>query len=261
MTANGPRALKVLLLGGTSEATFLAERLAGISGIAARLSLAGRTASPRASALPIRIGGFGGAEGLADYLVREGIDVVIDATHPFAAQISNNAINACSSANIRLVAVERPPWSRAGGDDWIEHDSIEGAIAALPEEPLTIFSALGRQSIQALTAAPQHTYVIRVVDPVEAPTGLASARIIASRGPFRTDDDIALFEEHGVDRVLAKNSGGSAAYAKIEAARRLGLKVHMVRRPKIKERPLVSSVDEALAWIGTHHARSSDRGV
>jgi len=242
------------MLGGTSEAALLAELLASIPGIEATLSLAGRTANPNASSLSVRVGGFGGVTGLMEYLTREGIGLVIDATHPFAAQISNNATAACEQTSIPLLAVERPQWMRTRGDDWDEHDTVEAAIAALPEAPQRIFSGLGRQSIAALCSAPQHHYVIRVIDPVAPPRELAHATIIAARGPFRTEDDVALFREHGIQCVLAKNSGGSAAYAKLEAARQLGLKVHMIRRPEIANRPLVNSVEDAMSWIATHHS-------
>ena len=261
MMAMNERPLRVLLLGGTSEAARLAERLASTPGIAATLSLAGRTINPAASPLPVRTGGFGGVSGLAEYLTRERIALVVDATHPFAAQISNNAIAAAAATGVSLLAVERPEWGKAIDDDWDEHATIEAAIAALPEAPQRIFSALGRSSLGALCAAPQHHYVVRVVDPITPPPGLPHATIITARGPFRTEDDTALFRQHGIQCVLAKNSGGSAAYAKIEAARQLGLKVHMVRRPMIGARPTVNSVDEAMAWITKHHSPRAKRGV
>lgn len=261
MPADNQKPLKVLLLGGSSEAALLAERLAGMQGMAATLSLAGRTAGPRHSPLPVRTGGFGGIYGLAAYLTREDIDIVVDATHPFAATISNNAVMACARAHVPLLAVERPPWIRVAGDDWEEHGSVAEAIDALPREPLKIFSGLGRQSIGALFAAPQHHYLIRVIDPLPSPPGLPHATIITDRGPFRTDDDVMLFKAHGIERILTKNSGGTAAYAKIEAARRLGLKVHIIRRPLIAERQTVPTVGDALEWITAHQSSRTDRGV
>lgn len=261
MITNSDSPLRVLLLGGTSEAASLAQRLADDKTVAATLSLAGRTANPAASPLPVRVGGFGGVEGLSGYLTRENIDLLIDATHPFAANISRNAISAAAAARIPLLAVERPPWTPTKGDDWTEYDSIEAAIAGLPATPQNVFSGLGQQAIGALSGAPQHRYVIRVVDASEPPANLPHATIIAARGPFHTEDDIALFTRHGIRHVLAKNAGGNATYAKIEAARQLGIKVHMVRRPAIGLRPTVTSVEEALAWIETHRHRLSARGV
>lgn len=252
---------RILLLGGTSEATALAQRLAGENGVSATLSLAGRTANPAASPLAVRVGGFGGVDGLTEYLTRENIDLIVDATHPFAARISNNAIVASAAAHIPLLAIERPPWTRTGADKWSEFDSIDAAIAALPNTPQDVFSGLGRQAIAALSAAPQHRYVIRVVDASASPASLPQATMIAARGPFRTEDDLELFQKHRISHVLAKNAGGSAAYSKIEAARMLGIKVFMVRRPAIAPRSTVASVEEALAWIKTHHQRRSERGV
>lgn len=261
MMANSNSLCRILLLGGTSEATSLAQPLAGENGISTILSLAGRTANPVASPLPVRIGGFGGVASLTEYLTRENIDLVIDATHPFAARISNNAIAATTAADIPLLAIERPPWMPGDGDDWNEYDSIEAAIAALPNAPQDVFSGLGRQSIAALSAAPQHRYVIRVVDASKPPANLPYATMVAARGPFRTEDDLELFRKHRISRVLAKNAGGSGAYSKIEAARLLGINVHMVRRPAITSRLTVASVEEAIAWIKAHHQRRSDRGV
>lgn len=230
-------------------------------GIAAVLSLAGRTSKAAPSPVPVRIGGFGGVDGLAGYLAREAIDLVIDATHPFAAQISNNAITACARANVPLLAVERLPWEQTASDNWSKHATIEDAIAALPDVPSTVFSALGRSSILLLCTKPQHRYVIRVVDPIVLPPELSHATVISARGPFRAEDDIALFREHQIACVLAKNSGGDAAYAKIEVARQLQLPVHMVNRPAIAQRNAVTTIDAALAWIARHHSSRTKRGV
>jgi precorrin-6A/cobalt-precorrin-6A reductase len=251
----------ILLLGGTSEAVIAARHLATMPGIAATLSLAGRTNKAAPSPLPVRIGGFGGIDGLASYLTREAVNLVLDATHPFAAQISGNAVAACAEANVPLLAIERPPWKSIASDDWREHRDIEAAIAALPDAPQTVFSALGRSSIPKLVAKPQHRYIIRVVDPIDLPSELMQATAIVARGPFRTEDDIALFREHHVTAVLAKNSGGDAAYSKIEAARHLHLPVYMVTRPPIADRRSVATVSEALSWIAHRQASRAERGV
>ncbi|WP_372640567.1 cobalt-precorrin-6A reductase [Hyphomicrobium sp.] len=261
MTVTTGSPLRILLLGGTTEATALATHLARVDGVQATLSLAGRTANPAASAFSVRIGGFGGVEGLANHLQREKIDLLVDATHPFAARISANAIAASIETGVPLLAVERPPWTQVDGDDWIEHDGIEAAISALPHKPQDVFSGLGRQAIDALRRAPHHRYLIRVVDPIELPANLAHAKIITARGPFHTEDDIKIFTEHRIRYVLAKNAGGSAAYSKIEAARKLGITVHMVRRPALGPRPTVATSDEALNWIEALHRTRSDLGV
>jgi precorrin-6A/cobalt-precorrin-6A reductase len=261
MDATTQQPLNILVLGGTSEAALLAKELARRPGIATVLSLAGRTNKAAPSPVPVRIGGFGGIDGLAGYLMREAIDLVIDATHPFAAQISNNAIAACAKANVPLLAIERPPWEQTVADNWSEHATVHDAIAALPDVPSTVFSALGRSSVPLLCAKPQHHYVIRVVDPIAPPPELSDAVIISARGPFRVEDDIALFLEHRIACVLAKNSGGDAAYAKIEAARRLRLPIYLVERPTIAKRHAVTTIDGTLAWIARHHSSRTKRGV
>ena len=252
---------RVLMLGGTSEAGALASRFAADDRFEATLSLAGRTAHPLAAPMPSRIGGFGGADGLAAYLVDHDIGVVLDATHPFAAQISINAIEACRQTGVPLIALERPAWIEEGGDTWQRYASVEGAIAALPSTPIRVFSGLGRLSLDALQAAPQHHWVIRVIDPLAGPLRLPHASIITARGPFKTEDDVALFQTHSIEAVLAKNAGGEAAYSKIAAARQLGLPVYLIDRPAIPPRDVVRTVDEAWAKLCAHHASPAERGV
>jgi precorrin-6A/cobalt-precorrin-6A reductase len=255
------RPINILLLGGTSESSRLADELARIPGIAAMLSLAGRTREAAPSPLPVRSGGFGGVDGLAHYLEQNSVDLVVDATHPFAIQISGNAIAACAKANVPLLVIERPAWVKTAGDIWTEHGTAEAAIAALPNAPTIVFSALGRSSVPLLCAKPQHRYVIRVVDPIIPPPALADAIVIAARGPFRMEDDIALFREHRIACILAKNSGGDAAYAKVEAARYLGLPIHMVQRPIVPGRQAVATCADAMLWIARHQASRMKRGV
>ena len=253
--------LRVLVLGGTTEATALASRLAEDARFAGLLSLAGRTANPAASALPVRVGGFGGAEGLARFIASHPIDIVIDATHPFAAQISANAIAACRTVNCPLIALERPPWQPEACDRWQTFPTVAAAITGLPAEPARVFSGLGRLSLDELLQAPQHHYIVRVIDPPSQPLKLPNVTTIAARGPFRTGDDIALFQEHRVDIVLAKNAGGTAAVAKIAAARALGLRVMMIDRPHIPERPTFGTVDEVWQELTRHVAAPTERGV
>ncbi|MEQ1576238.1 MAG: cobalt-precorrin-6A reductase [Hyphomicrobium sp.] len=252
---------RVLLLGGTSEASELARHFAGDKRFDVILSLAGRTANPAGSPVPVRSGGFGGAQGLAAYLEDESIGVVLDATHPFAARISTNAIEASHRARVPLIALERPVWERQAGDNWQHYASVAEAIAALPHEPVRVFSGLGRLSLEALQIAPQHHWVIRVIDPLDQPLALPHAAIITARGPFKTQDDIAVFKEHAIKFVLAKNAGGSASYSKIEAARVLGLPVYMIDRPAIPHRAVVRCVQDAWAGLIAHHTSPQKRGV
>jgi precorrin-6A/cobalt-precorrin-6A reductase len=252
---------RILILGGTTEARRLAERLAGRRDLAVTLSLAGRTANPVAQPVPVRIGGFGGAEGLAAHLAIERIDALIDATHPYAATISANAARAAKSAGVPLLGLWRPAWVAVAGDRWIEVADAGAAVTALSDAPRRVFLALGRNDIAPFAAAPQHHYLVRSVDPVEPPLGVPRASYVIARGPFAEADDRALLMSHGIEIVVAKNSGGDATYGKIAAARMLGLPVIMLRRPVLPAVPAVDRIEDALAWIDHALAPCAERGV
>ncbi|BGE85467.1 MULTISPECIES: cobalt-precorrin-6A reductase [Methylosinus] len=247
--------MRILLLGGTAEAGSIATALAA-AGVDAVYSYAGRTASPKAQPLPTRIGGFGGVDGLAAYLRAERITHVVDATHPFAARISRNAVAAAAASGVDLVAVERPEWTPVAGDRWISVPSVEAAVAALPEARATIFLAIGRQSLTAFAAKPQHRYLLRLVDPMEV-LPLPDAIAVVDRGPFTESGDRALMERRGVALVVAKNAGGAAAAAKLSAARALGLPVVMIERPAVPPRKLARDVADLMAALG----HGADLGV
>ncbi len=243
---------RVLVLGGTTEATALARSLADAR-IPAIFSYAGRTAEPTRQPLETRVGGFGGAQGLAAYLRRENISHVVDATHPFAATMSLNAIAACAETATPLLALERPPWTRGAGDNWFMAADIETAVAALPDAPARVFLAIGRQNLQAFGAKPQHSYLLRVVDPLspEAASALPfrDVAIVVDKGPFSEAGDTELLVKHGITHLVAKNSGGAGASAKLAAARALSLPVIMIERPALPMRNTVSSVDEVMDWL------------
>ena len=245
--------MRALLLGGTGDANVLAEALVRAD-IDAIYSYAGRTQIPLGHALPTRIGGFGGALGLADYIKQERITHVIDATHPFAAEMSRHAVEACAATDIPLIALERAPWVRTSDDNWIEVADIDAAVAALPDAPTRVFLAIGRQHIAPFAAKPQHAYTLRFVDAPDGALPLPNAEVIVSRGPFTLEGDRELMHSRGIDLLVARNSGGTGARAKIDAARELGLPVIMIARPALPERPRVESVEEVLAWLG-HDAR------
>ena len=240
---------RILILGGTAEARRLAERLAARADLAVTLSLAGRTASPAAQPVPVRIGGFGGAQGLADYLSVERMNLLIDATHPYAATISANAARAAELANIPLLAVRRPPWVPVAGDRWVEIAGVQGAVRALGSAPRRVFLALGRKEIAPFAGAPQHHYLVRSVDPVDPPLAVPHAIYVTGRGPFDEADDRALLAAHRIEVVVAKNSGGAATYGKIAAARVLGLSVILLRRPALPRVAAVETVEAAVAWL------------
>jgi precorrin-6A/cobalt-precorrin-6A reductase len=238
---------RILLLGGTTEANLLAQAIAK-AGLAAVYSYAGRTEAPMGQPIHMRVGGFGGVEGLRAYLQADGISHVIDATHPFAAQMSGNAVAACAAEGVPLIALERAPWVAGDGDRWTHVADIPAAVDALAGPSQRVFLAIGRQHIDAFAAQPQHDYLLRLVD---APTGPLPfpARVVVARGPFDLEGDTALMQEHGTDVVVAKNAGGKGAVAKIAAARTLGLPVVMIDRPVIPPRPVVHSVAGVMAWL------------
>ena len=245
--------MRALILGGTGEANQLAEQIAR-ERIDAIYSYAGRTQIPLGHSLPVRIGGFGGAEGLADFIRSERITHVIDATHPFAAEMSRNAVAACAATATPLIALERAPWCRVAGDNWIEVSDLAAAVAALPEPRARVFLAIGRQHLLPFGTKPQHSYTLRFVDPPEKAPPLREAQIIVSRGPFTLTGERELMRARGIEWLVARNSGGTGARAKIDAARELRLPVVMIARPELPERPSVATIEEVLAWLG-HDAR------
>jgi len=245
--------MRALILGGTGDANQLASALARAN-IDAIYSYAGRTQIPLGHALPTRIGGFGGASGLADFVREARITHVIDATHPFAAEMSRHAVDACKMARVPLIALERAPWTQAAGDRWTTVRDIDAAVSALPDIPARVFLAIGRQHIAPFAAKPQHAYTLRFVDaPGETPP-LLDAEVIVSRGPFTREGDLDLMRTRHIELLVARNSGGTGARAKIDAARELGLPVIMIARPELPARPRAESVEEVLAWLG-HEAR------
>jgi len=239
---------RALILGGTSDASQLAAEIARAR-IDAVYSYGGRTRVPADQPLPIRIGGFGGVSGLADYIRQEGITHVIDATHPFAAEMSRNAVQACAETGTPLMALERAAWARADVDNWIEVGDVNAAVAALPEASANVFLAIGRQHIAPFAVKPQHAYTLRFVDPPEAPLSFA-ADVIVSRGPFTLDGELEMMRARGITWIVARNSGGVGARAKIDAARMLGLPVIMISRPALPERQRVESVAQIMQWLG-----------
>ncbi|MEI4232953.1 cobalt-precorrin-6A reductase [Roseovarius sp. D22-M7] len=247
----------LLILAGTTEATALARAVAD-RGLQATLSFAGRVAHPADQPLPRRVGGFGGVPGLKAYLHAARVTHVIDATHPFAAQMSRNAAAACAEVGVPLLTLTRPPWTPQAGDDWIRVADIAGAVAALDRPRTRVMLAVGRMHLADFAPNPQHAYLLRLVDPPDGPLPLPEAEVVVDRGPFTADADRALIVRHGTQLVVSKNSGGSGAYAKIAAARALGLPVVMIDRPETPARAEVHDVAAALDWLA--HT-GTDRGV
>lgn len=207
-------------------------------------------ARPSRSLLPQRVGGFGGVEGLAAYLRGAAITHLVDATHPFAETMSFHAVDAARASGVDMAALTRPPWEPVPGDDWHRAADMAAAAAMLNGPPRRVFLAIGRLNLDVFATRPQHHYVLRLIDPPDAALPLPDARVILDRGPFDEDGDLRLMRDHGIDVVVSKNSGGSAAYAKLAAARRLGLPVIMIDRPPVPERSEFHSVEAVMDWLG-----------
>ncbi len=235
--------------------------LAARPGFHVALSLAGRTGSPVAQGVPTRSGGFGGARGLARHLRDDGTALLVDATHPYAARISANASEAALLAGVPSLALRRPGWEPVAGDRWTLADDVAGAARALGEAPRRVFLALGRQEVGAFEAAPRHRYLVRSVDPVDPPLTVPDAQYILSIGPFDEADERALLTDKNIDVVVTKNSGGEATYAKIAAARALGIEVVMVERRHSADVPAVATAEEALDRIAHLLSPAIKRGV
>ena len=247
----------LLILGGTRNASDLALHVAK-SGVDAVLSYAGAVSNPREQPIPTRIGGFGGADGLAAHLLDFEVSHIVDATHPFAAQMSRNAVAAATRAAVPLIALTRPPWEPQPGDEWLRTPDMATAVQALAIPPKRVFLAIGRTDVARFTEQPQHHYLLRLVDAPSAAPPLPNHEIVLDRGPFDIASDRALLESHGIELVVSKNSGGDGARAKLDAARELGLPVLMIDRPELPPRREVETVEQVMSWI-THG--DTERGV
>jgi precorrin-6A/cobalt-precorrin-6A reductase len=249
--------VRVLILGGTGEARALAGLVADLPNVDPVLSLAGRTRDPHAQPIATRVGGFGGIDGLCAYLRAERIERVIDATHPFAAQMPRHAAAACARLGIPLLIVARAPWQKQPGDDWTEVADLDTATCALGDAPRRVFLTIGRLGLAAFVRAPQHFYLIRTIDPPEEMGALPHHELILGRGPFAVEDEERLMREAAIDILVTKNSGGAATYAKVIAARHLEIPAIVITPPSPPEVPVVHDIEEALRFL-THEA---PRGV
>lgn len=218
------------------------------AGIRAVFSYAGRVDKPRAQPIPVRVGGFGGVDGLADYLRAEAVTHVVDATHPFAAQMSANAVAACAATDVPLIALTRAPWQAGPQDRWTVVPDIAAAVDSLARPPRRVFLAVGRMHLAMFAAQPQHRYLLRLVD---QPDGLPFpyCQVVVDRGPFTAEADKDLMKNHDIDLVVSKNAGGTGARSKIDAARELGLPVLMIDRPAIPPRAEAQTPAQVVSWL------------
>lgn len=252
--------MRILILGGTTEASALARQLAGDPRFEATLSFAGRTAAPQSQPIATRVGGFGGVDGLARYITERAIEAVIDATHPYAPRISANAVVACGRAGVALASLVRRAWKAEAGDKWETAPTAVAAALAIGKAPRRVFLALGRQELHSFAPLAQHHYIARLIDP---PQGVRPHNLVLvqQRGPFDFDAELRLLKELKIEVIVSRNSGGSATYPKIEAARVLGLPVIMITRPVKPVGHIVRSAEDALAWLAHERAARSLRGV
>ena len=238
---------RVLILGGTRDARQLAALLAGSYDVVS--SLAGRVREPLLPVGAVRIGGFGGVSGLVSYLRSARITAVVDATHPFAAQMTSHAVLACSSLGIPLVVLQRPEWVEGPGDQWLRVPTLGDAAAVLPSIGRRVFLTSGAQGVGAFSGCGSLWFLVRCVDPPAAVLPPQS-EVLLARGPFTYEDELALLRSHRIDVVVTKDSGGSATYPKLAAARSLGLPVVMVSRPALPEGAVTVATPRAAAlWV------------
>lgn len=241
----------LLILGGTAQAARLAAAIEPHFGgrIAVTTSLAGRTSAPAAVAGAMRTGGFGGTAGLTGWLKAARVDLVVDATHPFAARISANARHACAAAAVPRLILGRSPWCGNPGDDWRRAADLEHAAAMLRDIGKRVFLSVGSQGLGAFAGLKDIHFVVRMIDPPAEELPLDDYMLVLGRGPFEEASELRLLCDARIDAVVSRNSGGTATYAKIAAARRLGLPVVMVAPPPLERGLRVDTVEEALQWI------------
>ncbi|MFG2949185.1 cobalt-precorrin-6A reductase [Streptomyces adustus] len=253
--------MHVLILGGTTEARRLAELLHGTRGLELTSSLAGRVASPRLPSGDVRVGGFGGAEGLAAWIRDHAVDAVVDATHPFAGTMSFHAAEAAAATHVPLLALRRPGWVPAEGEQWHETGSLEEAALMLPALGRRIFLTTGRMGLSAFAALDDLWFLVRSVDAPEAPHP-RSMEILLDRGPFTRDGERELLRRHRIDVVVTKDSGGAATAPKLTASREAGLPVVVIRRPSVPEGvSVVPDPERAARWIGHRLEQQSFRAI
>ena len=238
----------VLILGGTAEARELAARLAVRPDLRVISSLAGLVADPVPRAGEVRIGGFGGVDGLAGWLRAEHAAAVVDATHPFAQTISAHAALACARSQTPLLRLLRPPWTAGPGDDWHEADSLQAAAELLPSAWRRAFLTTGRQGLHVFAALDQMWFLIRCASPPAGPLP-AARHVIVARDPGDAGAERAIMTRHRIDVLVTKNSGGALSAGKLAAARQIGVPVVMIRRPPLADVPGCSSPGDAVGWL------------
>ena len=242
--------MRLLILGGTAEAAAIAEQAVARSGVEVITSLAGRTRAPRRVPGEQRIGGFGGPEAMAGYLRDERIDVLVDAPHPFAVNISANAAAACDAAGVPRLMLVRPPWQPGPDDNWIGVADGPAAAAEIAARGFRrAFLATGRQELPAFAGLADIWLLVRLVDAPSEALPLVNYDVVTGRGPFVEDEEHAMLSRHGIDVIVAKNAGGAGSWPKMAAARRLGIPVVMIERAETQAGETVQTVADVMAWL------------
>lgn len=237
--------MTLLVLGGTAEGRQIAGQLAGQDAI---ISLAGATRAPQDQGLPVRVGGFGGAEGFKAYLRQAQISAVLDATHPYASRITARTARICAEESLPYLQVLRPPWLPEAGDNWTEIAREEDAAGHIAPGA-TVFLGTGRQTLDRFANLAGRVVICRQIDPPTAPFPFEGGRYLVGRPPFSVEDEVALFTKLGVDCLIVKNAGGAPSRTKLTAARLLGIPVLMIARPAQGDWPVVHDVQTALDWV------------
>jgi precorrin-6A/cobalt-precorrin-6A reductase len=240
----------ILILGGTAEARALAAAL-DADGLAVTSSLAGRVANPRLPVGDVRIGGFGGPDGLARWLTEHEVGAIVDATHPFAERISESAAQAAQTAGVPLLRLARPGWHEGPGDRWHRVADLPAAAAAIAGLGERVLLTTGRQGLAAFAAVESAWFLVRCVDPPQPPLP-PRHELLLDRGPYTLEGELALIDRHAIDLVVTKDSGGAHTRAKLDAARARGLPVIVVRRPARPDVPFVETVAGAVRWARAH---------
>jgi precorrin-6A/cobalt-precorrin-6A reductase len=238
---------RVLLLGGTAEAAWLARELSEWPGVHVVSSLAGRVRAPSLPPGQVRIGGFGGRQGLIDWLCTRRIQAVIDATHPFAGTITTTAAEATERLRLPFVVLRRPGWQAGPGDDWHWAASLDAAADLLPSLGSRAFLTTGRTGLAAFAALDDVWFLVRTIELPDPP--LARCAVVVGRGPFTVPGELELLRQHRIDVLVTKDSGAQMTAAKLVAARHLGLPVLLVRRPPLPPAPVVTTGEDALRWL------------
>ncbi|WP_073954970.1 cobalt-precorrin-6A reductase [Thalassospira sp. TSL5-1] len=248
--------LNVLVFGGTGDANRITSELLVRFGshIRLQLSIAGRTSAPNLpDGVPVRIGGFGGPEGIVKNLKKEGIDLVIDATHPFATQISAHIATACEQAGTPCIQYHRAPWTPTEGDRWITVPDLKAAAQKLPSVGKRALIAIGRKNLHYFNNLQDCWLLVRTVEAPKQTFDLENGEWLSARGPFSPDRERELLERYEIDVVVTKNSGGEASEGKLIAARELGIPVIMIERPPLEAVDYASSTEEVMQKVAHHH--------